>query len=84
MRPALVERMKTDIRTSLQHYLHEENVHLYIAANDNGPLDSPHVTIEAIEDSPLEGSRLLSACSASPPAAKHSSPASMRRCTLIS
>jgi len=61
MRVSLIERMKSEIEHNLKSFLREEGIELSVAANDNYPANhDPLVELEAIEDSPLGDSALLS------------------------
>lgn len=61
MRISLIKTIKLEIESSLRSYLREEGIELSIAANDNRDLSSVRwVELETIEDTPLEGSMLLS------------------------
>jgi hypothetical protein len=61
MRMTFIEAIKSDIERNYKNFLREEGIELYIAANDNcAPDESPLIEIESVEDSPLEGSALLS------------------------
>jgi hypothetical protein len=61
MRKIYLEEIKLKIESCLRNYLCEEGMLLYLAANDNiNRSTDPLVELHAIEDIPLEGSRLLS------------------------
>lgn len=59
MRIDLIERVKLEIRYKLTEFLLEQEIELYIAANDNIIKKFPCVELEAIEEQKLEGKELL-------------------------
>jgi hypothetical protein len=60
MRDIFINQMKIQIQAELTRYLLEEDICLYIAANDNVPGNLPCVTLDCIDDNPLDKYHLLS------------------------
>lgn len=59
MSDIFINQMKKQIEAELSGYLRDEGIHFSIAANDNVPDILPCVTLDSIDDQPLDKHHLL-------------------------
>lgn len=59
MRDILIAALKLEIEGRLKSFLQEKGIELYMGANDNIAAGNPFIELETIDDTILNGSKLL-------------------------